>query len=803
MEFDKHNVESYFQEIKKENGFPASFVNELFLIGKITADTDLKNEILGLLENTVPKDVLKVLKSRGKLNISDYQKVISSLLTYAKQSPNLPVGELYTLLGHKCIQFYKADVIKKLNANPDLLGRFDGVKELRIGYNVFSTNKIPASIGEITSLEDLEINGSYEDLPQEIGKLSNLKVLEIRLGYLREVPKSILKLKQLEELRISGGGSSLCKEYNEVMQLPDWLDKLTSVKSLDIYYFHAKEIPEKFPPNLESLAIGRMPYMEQLPESIGQLQNLKSFNVHVCTSLKSLPESLSHSETIEELQLGTLPKLEQLDGNLVFSPHMRKLVIRDDVKITEPDKRVVPKERLRVFSRDYLKYLFENPDLFPNLTDLEISSVKDCSLEIGAGSIKTLKKLEISNASNITGLLDDVEECKRLEFLLLNNFDIEALPSGVSEISKLKRIKIQSCPKLQLQSDDFSNLNDLEIYGAGCFDLSSVPLQLNRFVISGTNVNGLANIGLWEDIEELVVSFRGGALCDGAEVIESLPDSFTELKQLKKFSFSGKLIKLSLDLENAEYVHVAGGNNFSLSSEKLAPIKALGQVNIPKVKVLQLDSCHGVDLGGVLSNTPMLEILKLNYLSNAGGLPKVDLPALKELEIHFSDVNSVSEMNSPNLEKFDVLCCDSFDDSLMQAVCGWRNLKSLTLSGRSNIQNIPEEFASLPLEVLGLSEMNLSDIPACIGEIKSLHTLYLEGFSSAVLPLSIASLTNLERLSIESTRFEEKIADEFKNLKLKELKLFRSKFAGNNMKQELYENLITTGYTREVRKFSE
>ena len=72
---------------------------------------------------------------------------------------------------------------------------------------------IPRSIGKLTNLEGLTLNGCVDSLPEEIGMLSNLEYLTLPNNpNLKVLPNSISNLDNIQFVNLQ----------NNQTQLPDW-----------------------------------------------------------------------------------------------------------------------------------------------------------------------------------------------------------------------------------------------------------------------------------------------------------------------------------------------------------------------------------------------------------------------------------------------------------------------------------------------------------------------------------------------------------------------------------------------------
>ncbi|MEP5633943.1 MAG: hypothetical protein ABJL43_00030, partial [Maribacter dokdonensis] len=127
----------------------------------------------------------------------------------------------------------------------------------------------------------------------------------------------------------------------------------------------------------------------------------------------------------------------------------------------------------------------------------------------------------------------------------------------------------------------------------------------------------------------------------------------------------------------------------------------------------------------------------------------------------------------------------------IEAISSWSSLKHLWLEGLDeNGGAYPESISKLNLETLFISAHNREEkIPTWIANLKNLRVLGINNFKQVVLPVELASLTQLDVLSISGCEFSEKVSEDFRNLNLRKLVYWTSKFNGSNMKSEIYEPL--------------
>lgn len=809
MKFNKHQVDTYYNHLQQQVDFPVAYTTELFLIGKITQDTTAKQAIETVLTDLLSKEGLKAFKSRTKIPITgkhaDYEKTLRALISFGKKATDLALGKMFLLLGYDSLILTKAPLIKKVNENLWFFGRLDGVKEFSIWDEAFPSGVIPEEIGDLKTLEELEIRGMYKTLPDSIGNLQQLKKLEIRLSNLDVLPESMQRLTQLEELGIAGGGFSR-NEFNKQLTLPSWISNFKQLKTLEMGYLTIPEIPEDcFPPQLEALRIYRMHHITALPESIGDLHLLKSFELYVCDHITALPQSMTRLRHLQVLEMGSLPQLKSLDGNLIFAPNIQKLRLIDGVDITEPQKEVNTIKKLVVRNTAYLKHLVQHPELFPELETLKINEIRDWDLPEGLNGLPKLQTLSVWYLGDVPALFRGLATCPQLQHLEINNSDLTSLPD-LRSIKQLSLFKIHYCPHLHLCTDHLpERIDRLDATHPHTFTFGKWPMACQTFRISSAHLEHLEAMGQHLDAQSVSLSLNDQNTIDGKDVLDVLPMSIGLMKNLREFTFQGKVAKIDdcfHTLEHLESLSLSGLSARYRSNGKACPIKDLAPLQLPNLQRFYLSDYAGNQLEAILHPLEKVQLLSFRQLENYKVLPVATMTNLEELHLYqcgFSDLSQVV----PTIQVFEACFCDHIGDEAVTTVCTWPTLKKLSLKYISKaVTELPEGLQQLPLSHLGLRRLNLSEIPAFIGYISTLETLYLDGFHVEGLPLSMADLPHLKYLSIDSTTFKQPLPKDFQRLRIKELRMFLSKFAGNNMREELYATLLTPGLTKIVKEFS-
>ncbi|MGO9122014.1 MAG: COR domain-containing protein [Desulfomonilaceae bacterium] len=172
----------------------------------------------------------------------------------------------------------------------------------------------------------LDLSGlDLTELPDSIGKCSQLQYLDLRRNHLTTLPESIGQLERLQTLDI---------HQNQVGTLPESMAQLNGLRWLVADRNLFPSLPDIISrlPQLQRLSIGSNGFAE-LPESIGQLMELRELNLS-CNGLTTLPNSLKRLIQLEVLDLSsnelqTLPEsigsLTQLQALDLHSNQLRTL----------------------------------------------------------------------------------------------------------------------------------------------------------------------------------------------------------------------------------------------------------------------------------------------------------------------------------------------------------------------------------------------------------------------------------------------------------------------------------------------
>ncbi|XP_039164706.1 disease resistance protein RUN1-like [Eucalyptus grandis] len=571
-----------------------------------------------------------------------------------------------------------------ITRTPDFSGCFS-LERLSF-YNCINLVEIDPSIGKLKRLIHLNLKEclALKDLPEEIGRLTNLKLL----------------------------ASSGC-----FLKLPGSFGKLTSLKELDLSNIQIECLPDSIgDKKFLSVLILRYTQISTLPETIGKLVKLESLSLFGCVKLRKLPDSIGKLESLQELNLSS-------------------------TKITELPDSIGNLEKLKVISTENtpIRKLPSTIGMLKNLEELHASDCEELTGEIPIeiGALSSLKILKLSGAhiSEVPTTINHILHLERLELTGCN--EVQELPELPKSLIYLhfQSLALRIVPDLS----NLTNLVDLLLS-----DGSEDVLQASSDLLPSSSLGWIRRLSKLKKLELSLSSVPApptefGSLPRLTELILSgldlqcimkLPPSLSEL-QLVNFN---SIISWSI------FSNLKNLSRLRLSQSQLQEIEFSG---LEQLRALSVTKC---ELLQRLFIPASLKKLKELWLSECPKLVEIEgleaLESLEEMNVQYcGSIERLYDLSSSKLLKLLVIS-DCYELRTIEGLSSLESLNALLVYECSSLEKliIPSNLEKLThLEVSGCEK--LIEIPG-LGALESLETLTIKK-----CPISkLCELSNLQML---------------------------------------------------------
>lgn len=789
MDFTLDNIESYYKQLQQKNNYPQDSLYELFLIGKLYLNKEAVKEITEILEIHANKAQLKAFKTRNKLpeKLDNTAKITSTLVHFASIDPDFPIGKIYQTLGYTRLFLDEESVAKKISENPTIILRLQGITGLFI--NKVFANGIPEEFGTLRTLNILEIKGAYRNLPDSFSNFNELEKIKLQTSGLGELPKYFTQLKKLKELSIEPHET----KESLALKLPFDLQQLDSLETLKLKGLTITNIDQlKLPIHLKELKFEKLENLEKLPK-LSSLKELAAIKVFDCPNLIEIPQDISKLKTLKEVHFNKVPKIKKVHDTLAFMPNVKNIQLDAPIQIINTKKPLRVTKQV-IYRADFLAYILNNADNFPDLKELEIYRINELpDLSAGLESLPALEKIACFGMDEFDSLFVNIEKSSKLSSVKIWNSNIEKLPEDLKNVTLLDVLEIQRCPNLIIESDALpQKINNLYILRIKTLIPGEKLIQTKKALLQSLNIINIQNF-----FSKIVANSLAIRL--PKETTDSTTDYSVYLPKpdyLKKIRLSWSPAAIKNILKHCPNIEKLFIENQNESEAVLNAYPA------QQLKGLKLEKYKAQNVKELLEDMPNLEGFCLSHNQIIKAFPAVSLPYLKKLSLSHTDVSSLAALDAPKLKDLELSLCYSFDKEAYAKLTKFKALQRLHLMGvGDDIKTIPESLTNLDLIDFN-PHHKIEKFPDYIKKFSNLETLYIEFLHFVDFPKWIADLKYLKYLGINGCTFDNDIPEYFQKLKLKEVKYHFSKFSGYNISEKTFQNLLTPNYTKIKSQFS-
>ncbi|MFI3220683.1 MAG: leucine-rich repeat domain-containing protein [Methylococcales bacterium] len=404
--------------------------------------------------------------------------------------------------------------------------------------------EIPEAIGKLTNLIELGLhNNQISEIPEAIGKLTNLTRLWLSSNQLREIPEAIGKLTKLTKLNLDDNQISEIPEAigkltnltvlllgnNQLSEIPEAIGKLTSLTKLWLSNNQLSEIPEAIGKltNLTELWL-RNNQLSEIPEAVGKLTNLAVLNLSM-NQLSEIPEAIGKLTNLTELwstnnQLSEIPevisKLTNLTALWLENNYLTEIpdCIRNmpNLKIIGLDEQLPnPTERIKMTYQQ--KILFGSPGTGKSHQIDKIIIPNELEIKNPENAIKTVFHPEYTYG-DFVGKLVPITRSGTVQYNFYEGHFLKALAQAYKNIIEAhdkQGNKIAEFKNVALVIDEINRGNSAAIFGT-TFQLldrnpdgwSSYDVSINE--ITFTRLFELCDLKDHAHVKERVDTYRLG-----------------------------------------------------------------------------------------------------------------------------------------------------------------------------------------------------------------------------------------------------------------------------------------------------
>jgi len=659
------------------------------------------------------------------------------------------------------------------------LFRLVHLRVLDLSDNDFNYSQIPSKIGKLSQLKYLNLSLSlfYGEIPPQVSQLSKLRSLDLGFRAI-DSPKgstgNLLQLK-LSDLKSIIKNSTkleiLFLSYVTISStLPDTLTNLTSLKELSLYN---SDLYGEFPVGIFHLPNLKVLDLRYNPSSLGNLTQLvqislknNKFKGDPSASLANLTKLSLLNVGLNEFTIETISWVGKLSS--VVGLDISSVNIGSDIPLSFANL-----TQLEVLIARNSNIKGEIPSWIMNLTNLVGLNLRSNFLhgKIDLDTFLKLKKLVFLNLSfnklslyigqssshmtdsriqvlqlascNFVEIPTFIRDLDDLEFLMLSNNNISSLPNWLWKKTSLQSLDVSHNSLAGEISPSICNLKSL-----ATLDLSFNNLRGNIPSFLGNFSQSLENVDL-----------NGNKLFGLIPQTYMIENSFQQI-DLSNNKLQGQLPRALVNNRRLEFLDVSY-NNINDSFP-------FWMGELPELKVLSLSNneFHG-DIrcpSNMTCTFPKLHIIDLSHNEFSGSFPSEMIQSWKAMKtsnasqlqyeqkmLLYSRSNNSGEYHAAADKFYSFTMSNKGLTWLYEKLQEFYSLMAIDISSNKISGEIPQVIGDLKgLVLLNLSNnLLIGSIPSSVGKLSNLETLDLSHNSlSGKIPQQLAEITFLEFLDV-------------------------------------------------------
>ncbi|KAK7845276.1 receptor-like protein 35, partial [Quercus suber] len=268
-----------------------------------------------------------------------------------------------------------------------------------------------------------------------------------------------------------------------------FIGKLCSLKELSLNHSALEEVPDSIGSleNLEKLSLMCCKSLNRIPDSIGNLKSVSSFFING-TGIKELPRSIGSLSNLKHLLVGDNHFLSKLPDSIGGLDSIVELKMDGTAMTDLPDQICSLKviQKLEMKKCESLGTLPKSIGSMLTLTTLIISEANISEMPESIGMLENLIVLRLDECKQLHKLPTSIGNLKSLQQLLMNETAVTHLPESFGMLSSLMVLRMAKKPHLHYKEKSnkpfelpksFSNLSLLGEFDARALEISGKILD--------------------------------------------------------------------------------------------------------------------------------------------------------------------------------------------------------------------------------------------------------------------------------------------------------------------------------------
>lgn len=314
--------------------------------------------------------------------------------------------------------------------NGEYLSRIFELRKLK-SLDLSSENfpEIPAGISKLINLEELLLsnNSNLEILPEEIGDLTKLKILNISGTSITVLPQSIGNLTNL---------GIFIAETTPLTELPETFGNLRRLKTLNVSSSNISALPVSFGKldSLENLYLYST-YLGFVPEPILKLVNLQILDLSSC-GITTIPSDFQNLKSMYTLYLDYNPIQTIAQGAFNLPSLITLYMSNCNFKKIPDEIGNLTNLGWLALANDSILEWNNALNKLSNLRSLDLSSNQLKSISEGISGLSSLTDINLSD-NQLQSLPKNIIKLQSLYSLMFSGNKVAALPKGISKMTGL------------------------------------------------------------------------------------------------------------------------------------------------------------------------------------------------------------------------------------------------------------------------------------------------------------------------------------------------------------------------------